>query len=118
MLRWLLPDRIEAGPSWLAALPHDDGALAGEPAAGLAAGRDQRKQRMARAFATAHGGEPTLWVRAPGRVDLMGSHTDYNHGHVLTLSIGRETWLAARPRADQVVACYSTTTDDGASFGL
>ena len=40
---------------------------------------------------------PALWSRAPGRVDLMGSHTDYNLGYVLTLAISRDTWVAARP---------------------
>ena len=41
------------------------------------------------------GSEPELWARAPGRVDLMGSHTDYNLGFVLTLPISRDTWIAA-----------------------
>ena len=55
---------------------------------------------------------------APGRVDLMGSHTDYNLGHVLTLPIGRDTWIAAAPRDDRQVRLYSLNLDDEVSFGL
>ena len=55
---------------------------------------------------------------APGRVDLMGSHTDYNLGHVLTLPIGRDTWIAAMPRDDRRVRLYSLNLDDEATFGL
>ena len=44
------------------------------------------------------GAAPSVWVRAPGRVDLLGSHTDYNLGHVLTLPIGCDTWMAIRPQ--------------------
>ena len=62
--------------------------------------------------------EPELWARAPGRVDLMGSHTDYNLGFVLTLPISRETWIAARRRADNVVRLYSMNLDREDQFPL
>jgi galactokinase len=61
---------------------------------------------------------PEVWVRAPGRVDLMGSHTDYNLGYVLTLPISRDTWIAARPRRDQIVRVYSGNLDTECSFPL
>jgi len=48
----------------------------------------------------------------------MGSHTDYNLGHVLTLPIGRDTWIAALPRADRRVRLYSLNLDDEVTFGL
>ena len=67
----------------------------------------QRQSRIEKVFAQRFGAQPALWCRAPGRVDLMGSHTDYNLGYVLTLPIGYDTWLAARPRADRVVRVYS-----------
>ncbi len=57
----------------------------------------ERVAQVRAAFATLYGGEPTLWVQAPGRVDLMGSHTDYNEGYVLTMPIDRTTWIAAAP---------------------
>jgi len=77
-----------------------------------------RRERMARWFEGNFGGEPTLWSRAPGRVDLMGSHTDYNLGFVLTLAISRDTWVAARPREDSIVRLYSANLDTLDSFDL
>lgn len=59
-----------------------------------------------------------MWGRAPGRVDLMGSHTDYNQGYVLTLSINRDAWIAARPRHDRQVMVYSLNLAGGGSFDL
>jgi len=69
-------------------------------------------------FARRFGHKPEVWVRAPGRVDLMGSHTDYNDGYVLTLSIDRDVWIAARPRADRSVTVYSLNSGGGGPFDL
>ena len=66
-----------------------------------------RIETITKTFREQLGGEPTIWCRAPGRVDLMGSHTDYNLGYVLTLPIDRDTWIAARPREDRLVRLYS-----------
>jgi galactokinase len=73
---------------------------------------------MGLTFAERYGGEPSVWCRAPGRVDLMGSHTDYNLGHVLTLPIGRDTWVAARPRPDRMVRLHSLNLEGETSFDL
>ena len=70
-----------------------------------------RRERVARWFEENFGGAPVLWSRAPGRVDLMGSHTDYNLGFVLTLAISQDTWVAARPREDRIVRLYSANLD-------
>jgi galactokinase len=77
-----------------------------------------RVEQMTTAFAELYGSEPTVWVRAPGRVDLMGSHTDYNMGHVLTMPIDRDTWIAARPRIGRVVRVHSLNVDQGSGFSL
>ena len=77
-----------------------------------------RRERVARWFEENFGDEPTLWSRAPGRVDLMGSHTDYNLGFVLTLAISRDTWVAARPREERIVRLYSANLDALDSFDL
>ena len=54
---------------------------------------------------------PSIFAQAPGRVDLMGSHTDYNQGYVLTQAINRETWIAASPRWDHKVNIQSLNID-------
>ncbi len=77
-----------------------------------------RKEQMAAAFRAHYQTEPTVWVRAPGRVDLMGSHTDYNMGYVLTMPIDRDTWIAARPRIGRVVRVHSMNVDEGSGFSL
>jgi galactokinase len=78
----------------------------------------ERRTMMEEAFVARYGAAPALWTRAPGRVDLMGSHTDYNQGFILTMTIDRDTWLAARPRADGVVCIHSLNTEGGGAFGL
>jgi galactokinase len=78
----------------------------------------QRKNRIGRVFERLFGAPPTLWSRAPGRVDLMGSHTDYNLGCVLTLPIGLDTWIAARPRGDGTVCLHSMNLELDSSFQL
>jgi len=78
----------------------------------------QRREPIQRLFQQRFGAAPTLWCRAPGRVDLMGSHTDYSLGYVLTLPIGRDTWMAARPRLDSTVRLYSLNLESEAAFSL
>src|SRR6266849_9500646 len=49
---------------------------------------------------------PTLY-RAPGRVNLIGEHTDYNDGFVMPAAIEFYTWVAASRRNDRVVHVHS-----------
>ncbi|MBI5832324.1 MAG: galactokinase [Armatimonadetes bacterium] len=53
-------------------------------------------------YAARFAGTPRLF-RAPGRVNLIGEHTDYNDGFVLPCAIDREVVFAVTPRADRVV---------------
>jgi galactokinase len=59
------------------------------------------------AFADRYGEPPTSVGRAPGRVNLIGEHTDYNAGLVLPVALPHSTYAAARPRADQLVRIAS-----------
>ncbi len=53
---------------------------------------------VVRAFQARFQHKPQIVVRAPGRVNLIGGHTDYNDGFVLPVAVDRAAWLAASPR--------------------
>jgi galactokinase len=57
-------------------------------------------------------------VRAPGRVNLIGEHTDYNLGLVMPAAIGLETWIASLPREDGRVEITSLQEPETGSFEL
>ncbi len=63
--------------------------------------------RVLAGFRTRFGSEPAHIVRAPGRVNLIGEHTDYNDGFVLPMAIDRATWIALSPAKDGRVALHS-----------
>jgi len=73
---------------------------------------------VARHFSERFGAPPAIVVRAPGRVNLIGEHTDYNDGFVLPLAIDRAVWIALRPRADREVHVWSTEFTETAHFAL
>ena len=62
--------------------------------------------------------DPAFIVRAPGRVNLIGEHTDYNDGFVFPLAIDRATYIALRPRADKRVFAISLDMDERRQFAL
>ncbi len=76
------------------------------------------QEKVTAAFAEKFGTPPPLIVRAPGRVNLIGEHTDYNDGFVLPMAIDREIWLALRPRDDEQVAVHSLDFGETAVFHL
>jgi galactokinase len=69
-------------------------------------------------FARRFGGAPRLLARAPGRVNLIGEHTDYNQGFVLPIAIDQAVWIAARPLARAEIVVYSRELDTTATFSL
>ncbi|MBN2302855.1 MAG: galactokinase [Anaerolineae bacterium] len=62
--------------------------------------------------------DPAWLARAPGRVNLIGEHTDYNDGFVLPAAIDRAIYVAARPRQDSTVTLVSVDFDDRTTFTL
>ncbi len=78
----------------------------------------ERRERLVSEFIRRFGSPPALMARAPGRVDLMGSHTDYNEGWVLTMTIDRDTWVAARPRADRLLRMESLNVEEPLTLSL
>jgi galactokinase len=70
------------------------------------------------AFAKRFGTHPRLIVRAPGRVNLIGEHTDYNEGFVLPVAIDRATIVAARNRDDKSVVVVADTISREDTFSL
>jgi len=63
-------------------------------------------EEVVAAFQKRFGGTPTHFVRAPGRVNLIGDHTDYNGLAVLPMALQREARIYFRPRSDGMVMLH------------
>jgi galactokinase len=82
-------------------------------------GTTERIERARRELDEAFGpGGPVTVASAPGRVNLIGGHTDYNEGFVLPAAIDHRTVVAARPREDRSVRVRAVDLDDTARFDL
>lgn len=68
-------------------------------------------------FKSLYGTEPRLFS-APGRVNLIGEHTDYNDGFVLPMAIDRRTLVAAAARVDRRVRVRTLNLEETAEFDL
>ena len=75
-------------------------------------------QTLAQLFKTYFNANPEFIVRAPGRVNLIGEHTDYNDGFVLPMAIDRAVWIALSPRADSQVRIRSLDLETDSAFDL
>lgn len=69
-------------------------------------------------FVKCFGRKPRWMVAAPGRVNLIGEHTDYNDGFVLPMAIERYTVIAGDRNTAKQVTFHSETTGETATFSL
>ncbi len=69
-------------------------------------------------FRKIYGTPPEVIARSPGRVNLIGEHTDYNDGYVLPAAIDRTIEFGARRRSDNFIHAYSIDFQDEVEFSL
>jgi galactokinase len=69
-------------------------------------------------FQQVYGYEPAVRYSAPGRVNLIGEHTDYNDGYVLPFAIDRRTTADIAPREDRVIRVASSFDQEGGAVSL
>ncbi len=75
------------------------------------------KTKVTAKFAELYGGEGALFA-APGRINLIGEHTDYNAGFVFPGAVDRGIVAAVRLNGTQRVRAWALDPDEGAEFGL
>jgi galactokinase len=72
---------------------------------------------LAQRFRDLYGTEPRVY-RAPGRVNLIGEHTDYTQGLVMPMAIDAAVWVAIAPRDDRKVVLRSENFSETVEFSL
>lgn len=75
-------------------------------------------ESLTQSFQTYFNTKPKFIVRAPGRVNLIGEHTDYNDGFVLPMAIDREICIALNPRDDDTTRFFSLDIQTDSVFNL
>ncbi len=70
-------------------------------------------ERIVKSFCRVYRRLPQVLVRSPGRINLLGEHTDYNGGTVLPAAIDRAIWLAAAARRDTCCALWACDYGEG-----
>ena len=71
------------------------------------------RERVLKVFEEEYGNAPEYLVQAPGRVNLIGEHTDYNDGYVLPLAIDRAVWIALSTIPEPEIRLHSLDFDQG-----
>lgn len=80
---------------------------------------ESSRKRIEETFQKHFGGTTGLTVAmAPGRVNLIGEHTDYNDGFVLPMTIDRAVYIGLRPRNDNLCKMYSVNYDEQSEWSL
>ncbi|MEZ0107780.1 galactokinase [Catenulispora sp. EB89] len=79
---------------------------------------DDARQEVERSFVEQFGGRPTGVWAAPGRVNVIGEHTDYNDGFVLPMAIDRACYAAAAPREDRILRIHAAQLGETVELSL
>jgi galactokinase len=79
---------------------------------------EQPPQELSTVFEATFHSKPDFLVRSPGRVDLIGTHTDYNEGWVLPAAIDRSTWLAVKTLPTPLVTIHAVDMKEQVAFRL
>jgi galactokinase len=79
---------------------------------------DELKLKVELEFKQRYGTAPAIVTRAPGRLELLGNHTDYNEGFVISGTLTNSTWFAAGPADDDVCRIFDACHDKYAEFPL
>ena len=77
---------------------------------------DEQIDRLRGVFEARFGRPPAFAAAAPGRVNLIGEHTDYNDGFVLPMAIQRSCLALGAPRRDRTARVFSSNMDAGFAF--
>jgi len=91
---------------------------AGQTSMDLATRFTEISQRFKERFQELYGGQSCTIFRAPGRVNLIGEHTDYNQGFVMPVAIEMSCWVAISPTADRTVEVHSCNLHESRVFDL
>src|ERR1700737_5544407 len=78
---------------------------------------EEQAHVLARKFAGMFGESPRIY-QAPGRVNLIGEHTDYNDGFVMPAAIDFYTWVAISPREDRKLIVHSLNFSETVEIDL
>ncbi len=76
------------------------------------------KARVRQDFAARFGRQPAVVARAPGRLEILGNHTDYNEGFALSCAVDRSTCFAAGPAAGTACRLYDSREDAAVQFDI
>ncbi len=75
------------------------------------------KDNLINRFVRLYDRDPKVFF-SPGRVNLIGEHTDYNNGYVMPFAINKGTFISIATRSDNIVNVYSENLDDSTSFNI
>ena len=70
------------------------------------------RKKLLKAYQETFSENPDIVIKSPGRVNIIGEHTDYNDGFVLPMALDEATWIALSPRDDAQICVYSLNFDE------